>query len=202
PPATRPRHAPRVSCLAPRPTTSPPAPPPAAQGVTTADTTSRFPPPPIEPPPGAAVMPAKATSSAMKPADSGMTEIVPPPGVVKKDKELPASPMAAGDRPILNTRTCTVNYQVEGPSRFNTRIDFWGTPDGGTSGGRLTDGSGGGPPARLTLPADGVWGIRIRPGAGLKPPEPLEDPDCVVEIDTLKPAVSLVTPTVNLEDGM
>jgi len=178
-----------------------PDPPPVVPAVKTADDLYRIPDPPIEPPPGAAVMPAKATS-VMKPADSGMTDIVPPPGVMKKDKEPPASPLSVGDRPILNTRTCTVNYQVEGPSRFNTRIDFWGTPDGGKTWVPLKDGSGGGPPARLTLPADGIWGIRIRPGAGLKPPEPLEDPDCVVEIDTLKPAVSLVTPTVNLEDGM
>ena len=46
-----------------------------------------------------------------------------------------------------------------------------------------------------------MWGIRIRPGGGIKPPEPLEDPDCVVEIDTAKPSVSLGTPTVVTDEG-
>ena len=54
-------------------------------------------------------------------------------------------------------------------------------PTGSTSGRRRTaagpgaqvkDLNGGIPPAKLTLPADGVFGIRIRPGGGTKPPEP------------------------------
>ncbi|MBO0699574.1 MAG: hypothetical protein J2P46_14355, partial [Zavarzinella sp.] len=88
-----------------------------------------------------------------------------------------------------------------GPARFSTRIDFWATADGGRSWMKLQDGNGGTPPARLTLPGDGVFGIRIRPGGGVKPPEPGEDPDCVVEVDTTKPVVSLNAPTVSPEDG-
>ena len=51
------------------------------------------------------------------------------------------------------------------------------------------------------LPGDGIFGIRIRPGGGPKPPEPMEDPDCVVEVDTAKPVVSLTAPVL-ADDGV
>jgi hypothetical protein len=156
---------------------------------------------PIDIPSPPAVVPAKGTSAALKPADAGLADIAPPPGL-KREKEPPAKPLPTGTHPVLNTRTCTVNYQVDGPARFSTRTDFWATSDGGRTWVPVKDASGGSPPAKLTLPGDGVWGVRIRPGAGARPPEPFEDPDCVVEIDTVKPAVSLVTPMVSAEDGM
>ena len=103
---------------------------------------------------------------------------------------------AAPAHPLLNTRTCSINYQLEGVVRATARIDFWATPDGGKSWVALRDEAGGMPPAKLTLPGDGVFGIRIRPGAGKKPPEPGEDPDCIVEIDATAPTVTLMQPTL------
>jgi hypothetical protein len=146
----------------------------------------------IKPPadiPAPGVVPAKATA-AHKPTD--------PPPVATRTPE----PAETGAHPILNSRTCSINYQVDGPAKFATRIDFWATADGGRSWMKVQDASGGSSPARLTLPGDGVYGIRIRPGGGVKPPEPGEDADCVVEVDTTRPVVTLNPPTVGAADGM
>jgi hypothetical protein len=144
------------------------------------------------------VVPAAGTSSALKPSEMAIPDV--PPGYKRMESSAP-KPASGGSPPILNTRTCTVNYQVDGPARLSTRIDFWATQDGGKTWVPVKDSSGGGPPAKLILPGDGIWGIRIRPGGGLRPPEPLEEPDCLVEIDTVKPAVTLAPPTVAIEEG-
>jgi hypothetical protein len=150
--------------------------------------------PPIELPPPPPI-PGK-TTAAMKPSE------VPIPELPKPDKSPAAKPMPTGSHPILNSRTCTINYQLDGPAKYTTKIDFWATADGGRTWMPIKDAAGGVPPAKLTLPADGVFGIRIRPGGGSKPPEPMEEPDCVVEVDSIKPSVSLTTPTVATDDGM
>lgn len=104
--------------------------------------------------------------------------------------------IAASSHPVLSTRTCVINYEADGLSKVGARIDFWATRDGGKTWEALRDEAGGIAPARLTLPSDGVFGIRIRPGAGNKPPESGEEPDCFVEVDTTKPAVNLLKPVV------
>lgn len=157
-----------------------PTPPPDVTGVK----------PPIEVPPPPAVPPGRSTST--KPSDV--------PGPTKTDRGPEPKPVV-GSHPILNTRTCTVNYQLDGPTRYPNRIDFWATPDGGRTWTQVKDLNGGIPPAKLMLPGDGVFGIRIRPGGGTKPPEPMEDPDCVVEVDTAKPVVGLTVPVL-ADDGV
>jgi hypothetical protein len=150
--------------------------------------------PPIDVPPPAVAAPA--TTSSLKPADLPDVTVPDPPKFAERGPEM-KSPA------ILATRTCSINYQLDGVTRAGARIDFWATPDAGKTWVPLRDEAGGVPPAKLTLPADGVFGIRIRPGAGSKPPEPGEDPDCVVEVDTTKPVVSLVEPTLGIgaDDG-
>jgi hypothetical protein len=150
--------------------------------------------PPTDVPPPPAIPPVRSTST--KPSDSGIPPINPP----RTDRD-PGTKPVVGSHPILNTRTCTVNYQLDGPTRFPNRIDFWATADGGRSWAQVKDLNGGIPPAKLMLPGDGVFGIRIRPGGGAKPPEAMEDPDCVVEVDTTKPVVSLAAPAL-VEDGV
>lgn len=127
---------------------------------------------------------------------------VPPPAPPRESTSLkpaeapPGAKAAGGSHPVLNTRTCVINYESDGPVRVAARIDFWATKDGGRTWEPLRDEAGGIAPARLTLPGEGLFGIRIRPGAGSKPPEPGEEPDCVVEVDTTKPAVNLLQPTI------
>lgn len=150
------------------------------------------------------------TTSALKPVD------LPKPANAKpvelpKDFAVPTPPpipepvfesKASPSHTILNSRTLTINYQVEG-TRGDKRIDFWATADGGKTWIALRDDAAGVAPAKLTLPADGFYGIRIRPGAGSKPPEVGEDPDTVVEIDSTKPTVNLMQPTIGTgsDDG-
>lgn len=150
--------------------------------------------PPIDVPPPPA-MPAK--TSALKPTDPTEVNV---PDVPRFAERAPEAMPASVSHPMLATRTCSINYQLEGPGRGATKIDFWATPDGGKTWVPLRDESAGTPPARLTLPADGVFGIRIRPGAGSKPPEPGEEPDCVVEVDTTKPVVNLSEPVIGSGD--
>jgi hypothetical protein len=155
--------------------------------------------PPVVTPDGpGAKPPVPGTTAALKPADPEMPA-VPPVPPAKADPKPAESPK--GSHPILNTRTCTINYQLDAPGRWSNRIDFWATPDGGRTWVAVKDAAGGIPPAKLTMPADGVFGIRIRPGGGSKPPEPGEDPDCVIEVDTTRPLVNLLPPTVAAEDG-
>ncbi|WP_029629738.1 hypothetical protein [Zavarzinella formosa] len=154
--------------------------------------------PSVTPPPS-----VMQTTSAMKPIDVPQPANIPKTEmprdiVVPTPPPIPEPVFEAKGPPthtILNSRTCTINYQVEG-ARGNNRIDFWATGDGGKTWIALRDDAGGLPPAKLTLPADGYYGIRIRPGAGSKPPEAGEDPDCVVEIDSTKPTVNLMQPSL------
>ena len=142
------------------------------------------------PPPPA--MPTGRTTSTLKPIDPLPPEI---PGLDKKPVEKP------GTHPVLNTRTISINYQLEGSARFANKTDFWATSDGGRTWKALVDQSVGISPAKLTLPSDGVFGIRIRPGGGAKQPEPGEDPDCVIEVDATAPAVNLHPPTIGTDEG-
>lgn len=181
------------------PDVPPPAPRPAAPDRTEDLKIPELPAdPPASPKPVVDVPPPPTmrTTSALKPSDS-----LPPLAAAPKPEKEPASKGPVGSRPILNTRTCTVNYQLDGPTRFPNRIDYWATADGGRTWTQVRDLNGGIPPAKLVLPGDGVFGIRIRPGGGTKPPEPLEDPDCVVEVDTTTPVVSLAAPVL-AEEGV
>jgi hypothetical protein len=139
--------------------------------------------------------PVAAPSKSMKPNDA------PPPPVVPASAVREQGAKPTSNHPILNTRTCTVNYQLDGPTRYPNKIDFWASTDGGRTWMQVKDLNGGIPPAKLALPGDGVFSLRIRPGAGPKPPEPMEDPDCVVEIDTTRPVVNMTAPTL-VDDGV
>ena len=158
-------------------------------------------------PPGGPIQ----TTSALKPIESPKPVNIIKPAELPKDITVPTPPpipepvienKSAPTHTILNSRTITLNYQVEG-TRGNNRIDFWATSDGGKTWIALRDEAAGVAPARLTLPNDGYFGIRIRPGAGSKPPEVGEDPDCVLEIDSTKPNVNLMQPTLGTgsDDG-
>lgn len=151
------------------------------------------------------------TTAALKPIDLPKPANAKPPIELPKELAVPTpppipEPIFEGKGPathkIINSRSLTINYKVEG-TRGNNRIDFWATQDQGKSWIALRDESAGVSPAKLTLPADGFYGIRIRPGAGSRPPEVGEDPDLVIEIDSTKPVVNLMQPVIGTgsDDG-
>lgn len=152
--------------------------------------------PELEPPtavkPPTDLVPAARNTSSLKPAD--------PYAAPKSDTRI-AEEKSRGAHPVLNTRTVSINYALDGGARLASRIDFWATSDAGRTWTKLEDSSRGISPAKLTLPGDGVFGIRIRPGGGSRSPEPGEDPDCVVEVDTTSPAVNLLPPTIGADEG-
>ncbi|HVK12102.1 MAG TPA: hypothetical protein VM597_25345, partial [Gemmataceae bacterium] len=154
--------------------------------------------PDLPPPPMADVPAVKAPPMVDVPAVKApaATKPVRESTSLKPTEPGPAAKPGTASHPILNTRTCVIDYESEGTVRVAARIDFWATKDGGRTWEPLRDEAGGIAPARLTLPGEGVYGIRIRPGAGTKPPEPGEEPDCLVEVDTTKPAVNLLQPTI------
>jgi hypothetical protein len=153
--------------------------------------------PPVDVPPPPSVPPVRPTS-ALKPSDIAPPDL-PPLDMPKTDKK----PSQHGDpsHRVINTRNCAIDYVLEGGAKLTNRVDFWASSNGGKTWIKLQDASGGVSPAKLTLPEDGVYGIRIRPGGGTKPPEPGEEPDCVVEVDTTKPVVNLLPPNIGTEDG-
>lgn len=117
----------------------------------------------------------------------------------KPTLDKPATPQSSTHK-ILDTNICTIDYKLEGVVRVSTKMDFWATNDAGRTWTRLRDENGGMPPAKLVLPSDGIYGIRIRPGGGTKSPEPGEEPDCEIEVDTTKPVVKLLQPMVGTAD--
>lgn len=145
--------------------------------------------PPIETPP---IIPAARNTSSLKPSD--------PYAAPKTDSRI-GDEKARGSHPVLNTRTVSINYALDSGARIASRIDFWATSDAGRTWTKLEDAAHGVAPAKLTMPGDGVFGVRIRPGGGSRPPEPGEDPDCIVEIDTTNPAVNLLPPTIATDEG-
>jgi hypothetical protein len=136
---------------------------------------------------------ARNTASALKPTEPAA------PGKIPAD--LNTGDKGRAGHPVLNTRTCTINYMLDGGARLTNRVDFWATADAGRTWSKLHDVAGGVAPARLTLPGDGVFGIRIRPGGGSRPPEPGEDPDCIVEVDSTNPIVNLLPPSFGTDEG-
>jgi len=137
------------------------------------------PPSPSEPAPDA---PASA-----KPVERSDKIALPPP---------PAT-LAPPDIKLIGSTHCSLEYALEGvqPAAVGN-VEFWATRDHGKSWQRVPDEANGRNPAQLVLPGDGVYGIAIRSGGKRQPPTANEAPDCWVEVDTTKPFVNLLPPTV------
>jgi hypothetical protein len=102
-----------------------------------------------------------------------------------------------GTHPIINTTRCTLDYAVENVIvGGQPKMEFWATRDGGKNWSRVTDEAPGRSPARLLLPSDGLYGIRIKANGSGIPPQPGEAPDAWVEVDTIVPTVRLQPPTL------
>ncbi len=136
-------------------------------------------------------------SSSYQPKDPLDLKVPPLDTKPAKRPDVAHEPDIRNETPsMLNTRTISVNYDLRGTLRVAARVDFWGTKDNGRTWVALKDEANGTSPAKLTLPEDGSWGIRIRPSGNGKSPEVGEEADCVVEVDTAKPEVHLHQPAL------
>ena len=109
-------------------------------------------------------------------------------------EEIPASPESTS---YINTTKCILNYVLENiDANTPTKMEFWATNDGGRNWAKLIDSSEGRSPAQLQLPGEGLYGIAIRSNNNGQAPTPGDKPDCWVEVDTSKPFVNLIDPTI------
>jgi hypothetical protein len=138
------------------------------------------PPSPSEPPPDAA--------AHGKPVERSADKIALPP---------PPATLTPPDVKLIASTRCSLEYALEGvqPAAVG-KVEFWATRDHGKTWQRVADESNGRSPAQLVLPGDGVYGIAIRSGGNRQAPTASEPPDCWIEVDTTKPFVNLLPPTV------
>ena len=133
-----------------------------------------------------------------------MTDIAPmrPIQQVTHKAEVPAEvrqlpPVAKTGHDIINTQRLTMDYAVENVVvGGQPKIDFWATRDNGRTWLRLQDEAAGRIPARLVMPGDGMFGIRVKANGNGEAPRAGEAPDAWVEVDTTRPTVRLLPPTL------
>jgi hypothetical protein len=107
-------------------------------------------------------------------------------------------------RQLLNTTQAALEYRIEqvGPSGV-AKVDVWVTADNGTTWQRLGEDGDRRSPAEITLPGEGLFGVRLvvtnGNGFGGTPPARGETPSRWVEVDMTMPFVQLreVEPPTN-----
>jgi len=109
----------------------------------------------------------------------------------------PPANQVQGTHKIINTPRCTLDYAIENVYvGGQPKIEFWATSDAGRTWTQVKDESAGRSPAKLTLPGDGLYGIRIKANGASQPPQPGEAPDGWIEIDTVPPTVRMLPPAL------
>jgi hypothetical protein len=94
---------------------------------------------------------------------------------------------------LINSTQMSVEYNVnrKGPSGVS-KVEIYGTTDGGRTWKRFGEDTDGMSPADVTLPGDGVFGLRLVGinGNGFgKPPAAGALPTTNVEVDTIRPKI-------------
>ncbi len=96
----------------------------------------------------------------------------------------------------LNSLDFEIGYDVDTAGTYGvTRVELWGTPDGGNSWRRLSVDSDNRSPILATVPAPGDYGLKIvvETAGGIDPvrPRPGDRPEIFVRVDTTPPAAKL-----------
>jgi len=112
----------------------------------------------------------------------------------------PPTPAPTGiSHPILGTSRFTLDYAVENVVvGGQAKVEFWGTLDNGRTWQKVNDESNGRSPARLQMPGDGLYGIRVKANGNGAAPYPGEAPDAWVEVDTIMPTVKMTPPALGV----
>jgi len=145
--------------------------------------------------------PLEAPHVSEKPAEPLPVPVVPPPAVPP-----PAEAPQAAARQVINTRRCVLTYAVDGINPATvTRVEAYGTRDGGTNWLRLGDDPDCRSPIECVLPEDGAFGIALvvgTTGRPTAPPAAGESPDWWVEVDTTPPEVKLESAVAGTGDDL
>jgi len=148
--------------------------------------------------------PASSTAASPKPE-------LPPPvymptsasRTVEKSPaiETKPPPPSAGQRQLLNSNHCVVNYAVT--ANNVVRVECFGTKDGGKTWTRLCEITDRKNPLEFDLPEDGTYGLSVvvstSDQAG-QPPAAGEAPEWWVEVDTAKPDVRMTEIKMGTDD--
>jgi hypothetical protein len=162
------------------------------------------------------------TSSSMKvdvpgPIGGNPRIDMPPPPVtpLTQGQELPKSlppqttdiaPRGNAPHQLIHTTHASLEYRIDqvGPSGVG-KVDVYMTPDNGQTWHRLGEDADKQSPAQITLPGEGVWGIRIvvsnGNGFGGKTPVRGDAPQCTIEVDSTSPFVQLRSADVHPTAG-
>jgi len=98
---------------------------------------------------------------------------------------------------IIGTQRLTLDYVVENVIvGGQPKIDFWATRDNGRTWVKVHDEAAGRIPAKLVMPGDGMFGIRVKANGNGESPRSGEAPDAWVEVDTTRPTVRMLPPTL------
>lgn len=137
--------------------------------------------------------PTVATPPALPIRTAERTEPLPQP-LPTPAPALPAasSVVPPSGRHLLNGSRCSLEYAIDSPSV--TRVEAYGTRDGGRAWIRLGDDPDRRSPIEFDLPEDGVYGISLVLSTGNRPgtmPSPGDQPDCWIEVDMTRPVVNV-----------
>ncbi|MBI1831058.1 MAG: hypothetical protein HYR84_06375 [Planctomycetes bacterium] len=158
---------------------------PATTGPTDNGPDRRF----IDPPPPRDLLPPPRGDLPPLPKNDGSTTKIDPPAPVLPSTS--TTPMQ-----LINTTRATVAFRIdqEGPSGVG-KVEIYMTPDKSQTWHRLGEVVNKLSPAEITLPGDGVYGIRFvvtnGNGFGGKAPARGDAPHYSVEVDTTLPFVQL-----------
>jgi hypothetical protein len=136
------------------------------------------------------------------PANNLPTDIASKPPVMTTD----VAPRGSARHQLINTTSASLEYKIDqvGPSGVG-KVEVYMTPDNGQSWHKLGEDTDKQSPAQITLPGDGVYGIRIvvsnGNGFGGKAPIRGDAPQCTIEVDTLSPFVQLRSADVHPTAG-
>ncbi len=102
----------------------------------------------------------------------------------------------AGHRQLLTTPNVAMEYRIDqvGPSGVG-KVEVWITKDRGTTWTRLCEDNDRRSPAEITLPGEGLYGLRLvvtnGNGFGGTPPQRGDQPTSWIEVDNSPPQVQL-----------
>jgi hypothetical protein len=165
-----------------------------------------------EPPPGPGSSKTLVTDSKpavpVLPSDIEHSSLPMPPsagsGAIERTSFTGPANAGSPPRQILNTTRAALEYRLDqvGPSGVS-KVEVYITSDGGKTWQRLCEDPDRRSPADLTLPGEGLYGVRLAVtngnGFGGAPPAPGDQPLCWIEVDMTKPHAQLheVDPVVH-----
>lgn len=141
---------------------------------------------------------APATPTAMSPpiATTESPAAAKPPGQPITPVDSSAMTHAPTTAPkLVGSRTFALEYDLDDGGRGVTKVELWGTRDGGQTWSRFAQDDDNRSPLIVTVDSDGLYGFRIlvqtADGPTAEPPRSGDAPELWVSVDLKRPTVEL-----------